>query len=356
MKILTVVGARPQFVKAAVLSRKISNTSGINEVLVHTGQHFDANMSDVFFQEMQIPTPQYNLNINGGTHGAMTGEMLSNVEEVLLKEKPDVLLVYGDTNSTLAGALSASKIHIPVAHVEAGLRSFNMDMPEEINRILTDRVSNYLFCPTQTAVDNLKNEAFPFKNQKVDLVGDIMYEAALFYDKLSEDKATVMEEQSLHADNYALVTVHRQENTDNLDNLKSIIGALNEINGGLRVVLPIHPRTRKIIEKNQIEVKFTMIDPIGYFDMIQLIKNSKLIFTDSGGLQKEAFFFNKFCVTMREQTEWVELVSGGYNILAGSDKHKIMDAFSTFSSKQNNFTHSYYGEGNTSDLILKALM
>lgn len=353
MKIVTVVGARPQFVKAAVLSRTIAKTDGIKEVIIHTGQHFDTNMSDIFFEEMKIPKPNYRLQINGGSHGKMTGKMLSSIEEILQKENPDFLLVYGDTNSTLAGALAASKIHIPVAHVEAGLRSYNMKMPEEINRILTDRVSAFLFCPTQSAIENLQKEGFDLMQSKVELVGDIMYEAALFYEKESQSK--ILEELSLKENKYILGTIHRQENTNNLNNLKDIISTFNEINQEIQIVVPIHPRTRKLIEAEKLTTEFKLIEPIGYLDMIQLIKGANMIFTDSGGLQKEAYFFQKKCVTLREETEWIELVNNGFNILTGANSVKIKKAFQTFKTKPIEFDQKFYGKGNTSKLIINSL-
>ncbi len=315
-KIVTVVGARPQFVKAATLSRQFSRV-GVEEILVHTGQHFDTNMSDVFFEEMEIPKPNYQLDIHGVGHGAMTGRMLEGIEEILLKEKPNALLVYGDTNSTLAGALAGAKLHIPVIHVEAGLRSFNMEMPEEVNRILTDRISNLLLCPTDTAIQNLEREGF--ENFDITIVknGDVMQDAALFYSQKSNEKSTIL--KTLGLNKFILGTIHRQENTDNPKNLQGIVDALNEIHKQIPVVVPLHPRTKNILNEQQITTDFYPIDPIGYFDMISLLKNCEMVLTDSGGVQKEAFFFQKQCITMREQTEWVELVENGFNTLTGSD-------------------------------------
>jgi len=354
-KIVTVVGARPQFVKAAAVSRAISKTD-IKEIIVHTGQHFDSNMSNIFFEEMQIPTPDYNLEINGVGHGAMTGRMLEGIETVLEKEKPDCLLVYGDTNSTLAGALAAKKMDIPVAHIEAGLRSFNMKMPEEVNRILTDRISDFLFCPTQTAINNLNREGYENIDTNIILSGDVMQDAAIFYSAFSEEKSSVINDLKLQKERFVLSTIHRQENTDNLDNLKDIISALNKINNSIPVVLPLHPRTKNILEKNKIVANFTIIEPVGYFDMIELLKNCKLVMTDSGGLQKEAYFFKKHCITMRDQTEWVELIENGFNILTGANREKILKAFSEMSIKKSDFSINLYGGGNASEKIIDCLI
>jgi len=351
-RIITVVGARPQFVKAATLSRQFK-LAGIEELIIHTGQHFDANMSDVFFEEMEIPTPAYQLDIHGLTHGAMTGRMLEAIEAILLKEKPDGVLVYGDTNSTLAGALAASKLHIPVMHVEAGLRSFNMQMPEEINRILTDRISNVLFCPTDAAVANLKKEGF--ENMPVRIVknGDVMQDAAMFYAEKAQQKSDILKQAGLSE--FVLATIHRQENTDSPESLRNIITGLNEINRQIQVLVPIHPRTRKILAQLNIVPEFKMIDPVGYFDMILLLKNCELVITDSGGVQKEAFFFGKHCITLREQTEWVELVENGYNILTGSNVLKLKDAFEVLISKTSDFKMNLYGNGQAAQIAVSEI-
>lgn len=354
MKILTVIGARPQFVKAAVLSRIIDNRDGVEEILVHTGQHYDANMSDIFFEEMEIPLPKYNLDVNSLGHGAMTGRMLEKIEEVLNVEKPDVLLVYGDTNSTLAGALAAKKMHIPVAHVEAGLRSFNMQMPEEINRILTDRISDFLFCPTQAAIDNLKAEGFDnFENQYF-LSGDVMQDAALFYKNKANLNSQVL--HNIGDGPFVLCTIHRQENTDHPERLSSIINALNTINESTKVVMTVHPRTKKIMENSGLNIRFTCIDPVGYLDMILLLQKCQLVMTDSGGLQKEAYFFHKPCITLRDQTEWVELVENGFNRVVGVDSIKIQEAFAYFTSAQLNFEKELYGGGTAGEQILNTLL
>ncbi len=353
MKIVTVIGARPQFIKAAVVSRAIAAHKDIKEVIVHTGQHFDANMSDIFFEEMCIPKPDYNLNVNGLGHGAMTGQMLEKIEAVLLQEKPDWVLVYGDTNSTIAGALAAKKLHIKVAHVEAGLRSFNMDMPEEINRILTDRISDILFCPTETAVNNLKKEGYENINCRIVRNGDVMQDAALFYAGRAErPKADIPED-------FVLCSVHRAENTDDPERLRNIFSALEEISKTCRVVLPLHPRTKGKLsaigyDTNNSHILF--IEPIGYLEMVWMLKHCRLVMTDSGGLQKEAYFFDKYCITLRDETEWVELVKYGYNFLAGDDKGKIISLYNHISDKNNIEQKTpLYGNGNAGDLIVETL-
>lgn len=354
MKIVTIVGARPQFVKAAVLSREIAQTEGVEEILVHTGQHYDHNMSDIFFEEMEIPKPKYNLSVNGLDHGAMTGQMLEKIEEVLIKEEPDWVLVYGDTNSTIAGALAAKKKHIKVAHVEAGLRSFNMRMPEEVNRILTDRISDVLFTPTQTAVDNLKNEGYDNIDASIVLSGDVMQDAGIFYAKKSEEMAKLP--RDTFKGEFILCTLHRAENTDDIYRLKSIVEALNKIQEEIRIVMPLHPRTKKILESNNLKLNTEIIDPVGYFDMIELLKYCSLVMTDSGGLQKEAYFFRKNCVTMRDETEWVELVENGYNIVAGAESESILSAVSKMKSAETDYSKKLYGDGTAGRQILKSLM
>jgi UDP-GlcNAc3NAcA epimerase len=352
-KILTIVGARPQFIKAATVSREFQ-AKGVNEVLVHTGQHFDANMSDVFFREMEIPHPHYHLEINSLGHGAMTGRMIEKIEEVILKEKPDQLLVYGDTNSTLAGALAASKLHVPVVHVEAGLRSFDMKMPEEVNRILTDRISSVLFCPTQTAVNNLEREGFNNFNCSIELCGDVMYDAVLFYQKKARSHSTILNTTGLKTGNYAVVTLHRAENTNDPLRLKSILKALDEINLELPVILPLHPRTRNFITSLGIQTRLKLIDPVGYFDMLALLENCKMVFTDSGGLQKEAYFFKKFCLTLRDQTEWTELVEAGANEVVGADTNRILKAFRKNRDKEVS-AKELYGDGRAAAKIVALL-
>jgi len=352
MKITTVIGARPQFIKAATVSRELKK-AGITEVIIHTGQHFDANMSEVFFTEMDIPKPDYHLEINNLGHGAMTGRMLEKIEEVLLKEKPDSVLVYGDTNSTLAGSLAASKLNIPVAHVEAGLRSFDMNMPEEVNRILTDRISRWLFCPTQVAFDNLYKEGFKNFNCKVEQPGDVMYDAVLFYKQKAKENSTIIKKKKI-ANDFILATIHRAENTNDPERLISICKALNEIQKSVEVVLPLHPRTKAFLKTLKIKLDVKVIDPVGYFDMLSLLENCKLVLTDSGGLQKEAYFFNKFCITLRDQTEWTELVEVGANELAGANTEKIL---SLFRKNQNKTVpkENLYGDGSAAAKIVLSI-
>jgi UDP-GlcNAc3NAcA epimerase len=349
MKILTILGARPQFIKAGSVSREIAKHSNIQEIIVHTGQHYDANMSDIFFDEMKIPKPDYFLGIGGKSHGAMTGQMIEKIEEVALKEMPDWIMVYGDTNSTLAGAIVASKLHIKLAHIEAGLRSFNMKMPEEVNRILTDRVSNILFCPTDTAIENLQKEGFSNLDCKIIKSGDVMQDGAIFYKNLAVKPSCNIE------NNYILSTIHRAENTDDIHRLKAIIEALNEISREKQVILPLHPRTKNIIKQNDIQINFTIIDPIGYLEMVWLIDHCDLVMTDSGGLQKEAFFFEKPCITLRDETEWVELVENGFNTLVGANKEKILDTYHAQSFSLD-FNIDLYGGGQASKNIIENLL
>jgi len=356
MKIVTIVGARPQFVKAAALSREFKKHTNIEEVILHTGQHFDKNMSDVFFEEMQIPHPKYNLNINSLSHGAMTGRMLEEIENILILEKPDYLLVYGDTNSTLAGGLAAKKLHIKVVHIEAGLRSFNMAMPEEVNRILTDRISDILFCPTSTAIDNLEREGFSNFDSLIFNVGDVMQDAALFYEKQADQNSDILKHMHIKKNEYYLCTLHRAENTNNMDRLASIIKGLNNLPEKYQLVLPIHPRTKQLLNKFKLNTNIKIIAPVGYFDMIQLIKNSRLVITDSGGLQKEAYFFNKFCITTRDQTEWSELVSHGYNKIVGADAKKIIDGVECFESITFHKEIELYGGGLASQKIVSNII
>mgnify|MGYP005989780931 CR=1 FL=1 len=342
-KIVTILGARPQFVKAAVLSRIIKKHNEIEEVIVHTGQHYDVNMSAVFFSDMEIPEPTYNLDINGMSHGAMTGQMLEKIEEILLIEKPDVVVVYGDTNSTIAGALAAKKMHIKVVHVEAGLRSFNMQMPEEINRILTDRISDLLCCPTDTAINNLQAEGFNNLSFKIEKSGDIMKDAVEFYSKTSMQKSSIINDLELKSNQFVLATIHRQENTDDVHKLKSIFSALDEIHKEKRVVLPLHPRTKKKLNEVGVQTNIILIDPVGYFDMLELLKNCSLVITDSGGLQKEAFFNKKHCIIAREETEWVELVENGFAKIVGSDRMKTLAVFNEFKNSTLDFNVELYG-------------
>lgn len=342
-KIVTILGARPQFVKGAVLSRIIKKHNEFEEVIIHTGQHFDKNMSDVFFTEMQIPKPKYNLDINNLGHGAMTGKMLEKIEEILVEEKPNAIVVYGDTNSTIAGALAAKKLQIKVIHIEAGLRSFNMEMPEEVNRILTDRISDLLSCPTQVAINNLTNEGFLNLPVKIEKHGDIMKDAVQFYSKISEEKSSIIKELKLQHNEFVLATVHRQENTNSKEKLQEIFSSLEEIHKQKQVVLPLHPRTKKVLEKYGIQPKITFINPVGYFDMLELLKKCSLVVTDSGGLQKEAFFNKKHCIIAREETEWIELVDNGFASIVGSNKENFMKSYDNFTNSTASFNIDLYG-------------
>ena len=354
MKIVTVVGARPQFIKASVVSRAL----GESEVLVHTGQHYDANMSDVFFEELEIPRPSYNLGIGGGRHGAQTGKMLEALEAVFLDERPDFALVYGDTNSTLAGALAAAKLHLPVAHVEAGLRSFDRKMPEEVNRILTDHVSDILFTPTEAAVENLRREGL--SERGIHHVGDVMYDAALLFGQKAEEQSSIVAELGLTPGNFILATVHRAENTDNHERLRAIFGALSTISEECSIVLPLHPRTRDALAKAGIEAAesrgLTLIEPASYLDMVQLQRNARLIVTDSGGVQKEAFFHQVPCVTLRDTTEWVELVTMGWNRLAPpTGAHEVATAIAMALEQRPAPAESPYGGGRSAERIVEIL-
>lgn len=351
MKIVTIIGARPQFIKAAVISRVLKGRQNMQEVIIHTGQHFDANMSEIFFDEMEISKPDYNLNINGLSHGAMTGQMLDKIEEVLMKEKPDWVLVYGDTNSTLAGALAATKLHIKLAHVEAGLRSFNMSMPEEINRILTDRISDILFCPTQAAINNLNKEGYQNIGNKIINVGDVMQDAALFYAEKAKKPEVELPEK------FILSTIHRAENTDDSTAFKYIFEALEEIATETTVVLPLHPRTRNkldAINYDFVNSNIRFVKPVGYLEMVFLLKNCQFVMTDSGGLQKEAYFFKKRCLTLRNETEWIELVENGSNSLCGSNKENIISKYNVLKELGNVlFTEKLYGDGNAGEQIIR---
>jgi UDP-GlcNAc3NAcA epimerase len=335
-KIFTVVGARPQFIKASPVSHALAR-AGLTEILVHTGQHFDALMSDVFFDELAIPKPAYNLEVNSLGHGAMTGRMLEKLEEAMLAERPDMVLIYGDTNSTVAGALAAAKLHIPVAHVEAGLRSFNRRMPEEINRVMADHVSSLLFCPTQTAVSNLASEGV---TAGVHAVGDVMYDTTIAALRRAEGRSTILGTLGLSPKSYAVATIHRAENTDDEARFRAVMEWLANAAVSAEIVMPVHPRTRKLMAARQISPKgVRLIEPIGYLDMALLVNNAAHVYTDSGGLQKEAYFHRVPCVTLRDETEWVETVEAGWNRLwQGPDfgpRRDIPD----------------YGDGHSADLI-----
>ena len=347
-KIITILGARPQFIKAAVVSRALRSTPGVKEILIHTGQHFDPEMSDIFFKELNIPLPDHHLGISGGGHGAMTGAMLQKMEPLLQDIAPDWVLVYGDTNSTLAGALAASKLHIPVAHVEAGLRSFNRSMPEEINRVLTDHIAELLFAPTERAVRNLLHEGIP--EVRIQLVGDVMYDAAHYY----RDKAR-QPEGVVHDGGFILATVHRAENTDDPKRLSNIIGALNDIAADMPVIMPLHPRTRKILTDKGYDTQgIILLNPVGYLQMLWLLLHCRQVFTDSGGLQKEAYFFGKLCVTMRDETEWVELVDSGWNVLVGAKREDIVNAVLYAWDHAPRKVLSLYGHGDAGKRIAHA--
>jgi len=357
LKVVTIVGARPQFIKAAAVSRAMLERPGeIREVMVHTGQHHDTNMSQVFFDELQIPAPSYQLSVSGGGHGAMTGRMLVGIEDLLLKERPDWVLVYGDTNSTLAGTLAAVKLHVPVAHVEAGLRSFNLHMPEEINRVLCDRVSTLLLCPTQAAVDNLAREG---RVQGVHDVGDVMYDVALHYLDQAREQSRILERLGLTERGYALATCHRAENTDSADRLEAIFAALADIAEQLPVVLPLHPRTRMRLVEHGLEHylrRLSVVEPLPFLDMVALEQAAKVILTDSGGVQKEAFFYQVPCITLRDETEWVETVELGGNRLVGASHEQIVSAWSHVMQSPGVVQGMPYGNGQASNLVVQALL
>jgi UDP-GlcNAc3NAcA epimerase len=363
MKILTIVGARPQFIKAAMVSRAIveHNQQGayppVVEEIIHTGQHYDENMSDIFFNQLQISEPAVNLHAGKGMHGEMTGRMLNQIEKEIVKREPDWVLVYGDTNSTLAGALAAAKLNVPVAHVEAGLRSFNKRMPEEINRILTDHVSSLMFCPTQAAAANLANEGII---RGVHHVGDVMYDAALMFEKIADKKSNILQKLGLTEKSYILSTVHRQENTDARDRLENILRALVAIaTSECRLVLPLHPRTKRYIDKFKLwpvickNKNAMIIEPVSFLDMVQLENKAKVIMTDSGGVQKEAYFHQVPCITLRDESEWIETITAGWNQVAGADFDSILRSFKMVKTGVGIFD---YGNGDASNRILDCLV
>jgi UDP-GlcNAc3NAcA epimerase len=377
LKIVTVIGARPQIIKAAALSRAIKNkySSAIQEVIVHTGQHYDANMSQVFFDELGIPAPDYNLNVGSGNHGKQTAVMLTGIEEILLKEKPDAIVLYGDTNSTLAGAIAASKIHVPVVHIEAGLRSHNKAMPEEVNRILCDHVSTFLFSPTKTGFENLIKEGFdkdvkePYNtdNPKIYHCGDVMYDNSLYFSNVSETKTDILTKLNLPKNNFILATIHRNNNTDEPERLNALFKTLQDLSDkhAIEVILPLHPRTAKLLETNlskdlfariKSNSKFRIIEPASFLEMIALEKNCKLVMTDSGGVQKEAFYFEKPCVILRSETEWVELVECGAAIVADADEEKIKSAFEKLNAKTDLKFPKLYGDGKAAEFICGELV
>ncbi len=362
MKIATVVGARPQFIKAAVVSRALRSSPGMEEILIHTGQHYDENMSDVFFEELEIPRPDHHLGVGSGSHGAQTGRMLQEIEKVFTAEEPDWALVYGDTNSTLAGALVAAKLHVPVAHVEAGLRSFNRRMPEEINRVLADHASDILFAPTETAVENLRREGIV--GDKVRPVGDVMYDAALYYAEKANERSRVLSELGIEPEGYVLATVHRAENTDDPANLRAIVEGLSMVVEKRPVVLPLHPRTHAALTREGLfeiaSERIMLVDPVGYLDMVMLEKRACVIATDSGGIQKEAFFHGVPCVTLREETEWVETVALGWNVCVppttGSAIYEEIGRRLAFSGgPDSTWADAPYGDGDAGLLIAGSL-
>ena len=372
MKIVTIIGARPQIIKAAALSRAIKNkySSQIKEVIVHTGQHYDANMSQIFFDELGIPAPDYNLNVGSGGHGSQTANMIIGIEEILVKEKPNGIVLYGDTNSTLAGALAAIKIHVPVIHIEAGLRSFNKAMPEEVNRIMCDHISSFLFTPTKTGLINLIKEGFdvgtmpPYNanNPKIYHCGDVMYDNSLYFSEVAESKTTILDKLKLQKNNFILATIHRNNNTDEPKRLNALFKALNDISikNKINVVLPLHPRTAKLLETNlskeiynaiKTNSQFKITEPASFLEMVALEKNCKLVMTDSGGVQKEAFYFEKPCVILRPETEWVELVKCGAAIVADANEEKIKNAYDTLIAKSDFEFPKYYGNGKAAEFI-----
>lgn len=355
MKIVTIVGARPQFVKASCLSRLLKKEKDITEVIVHTGQHFDFNMSSSFFDELDIPQPKYNLDVHSLSHGAMTGRMIEKIEEILVKEKPNVVIVYGDTDSTLAGALATIKLHIPVCHIEAGMRSYNMNMPEEINRILTDHISIVLFCSSESAKDILERENV---RHNVFVVGDIMYDSFLYVqNKILPESLIGL---PCKPKTYCLLTLHREENTNDIEKLKTIFKDLSEVGKKYDqvFVFPVHPRLKTIITediKKEFSEQIKFIDPVSYIDMIGLEKYSKIILTDSGGVQKESYWNEVPCITLRDETEWIELVDAGVNITTGLHRSKILDSFEHFIHNEINFPKDLYGDGNSAKKILDVL-
>ncbi|MES2591070.1 MAG: UDP-N-acetylglucosamine 2-epimerase (non-hydrolyzing) [Bacteroidota bacterium] len=377
LKILTIIGARPQIIKAAALSRAIKNkfTSELLEIIVHTGQHYDENMSKVFFDELDIPQPDYNLNTGSGNHGKQTASMIEGIENILLKEKPNCIVLYGDTNSTLAGAIAASKIQVPVIHIEAGLRSFNKAMPEEINRIMCDHVSTLLFSPTKSGYTNLLKEGFKennqppysFDNAKIYHCGDVMYDNSLYFSAVAEQKTTVLQDNKLQENNFILTTIHRNNNTDEPLRLNAIFSSLLKIatENKIIVVLPLHPRTAKLLPANLSEELYSkiknsdyikIIPPVSFLEMIALEKNAALVMTDSGGVQKEAFFFKKPCIIFRSETEWIELVNCGSARIADANETQINEAYSHFSTVQNLQFPELFGDGKAAEFICAEIL
>ena len=375
MKIVTVIGARPQIIKAAALSRAIRNhySNQIQEVIVHTGQHYDENMSQVFFDELDIPRPDYNLHVGSASHGVQTARMTEGIEAILIKECPDFLVLYGDTNSTLAGAVAAAKIHVPIVHIEAGLRSFNKAMPEEINRIVCDHCSTLLFSPTKAGFENLKREGFPIDNEppytidnpKVYHCGDIMYDNSLHFADIAEAKTDIIQRLELTGKPFILATIHRDSNTDQPERLNAIFNALIRLSNECQVVLPLHPRTAKLLKTNLDGEKqaqlfnnpsISLIPPVSFLEMIALERHARLVMTDSGGVQKEAYFFQKPCIILRPETEWVEIVQTGNAILADADESRIMQAWQHFQSNPPTTFPEIFGDGHAAEFMLKMML
>ena len=375
MKIVTIIGARPQIIKAAALSRAIRNhyADTIREIIVHTGQHYDENMSQVFFDELQIPRPDYNLHVGSASHGVQTARMTEGIEEILLKEKPDFIVLYGDTNSTLAGAVAAAKIHVPIVHIEAGLRSFNKSMPEEINRIVCDHCSTLLFSPTKAGYDNLKREGFPMDNEgpytidnpKVYHCGDIMYDNSLYFSTIASQKTDIIKRMGLNAKPFVLSTIHRDSNTDQPQRLTAIFESIIEVAKEVAVVLPLHPRTAKLLKTNlsteSQELLFNsenikLIPPVSFLEMIELERNAMLIMTDSGGVQKESYFFRKPCIILRPETEWIEIVETGAAVLVDADKTRILNAWKQFKDNAIDSFPPIFGDGHAAEFMLEQML
>ena len=377
IKIVTIIGARPQIIKAAAVNRIIRNkfSDRISEIIIHTGQHYDENMSKIFFKELNIPKPDYNLNVGSGRHGKQIASMLTGIEDILSDEKPDFVVLYGDTNSTLAGSIVASKIHIPIAHIEAGLRSFNKSMPEEINRITCDHASTLLFSPTLTGYNNLINEGFkaytkpPYTadNPYIYHCGDVMYDNSIYFADIAEKKSTILKNLEIFPDNYILVTIHRDNNTDNPERLNAIFKALNQIalKDNIKLVLPLHPRTLKMLNHNLCDELYKSINqnphihvlnPVSFLDMIILEKNARLIITDSGGVQKEAYFFEKPCIILRSETEWKEIVENNAAIIANADIDKILGAYEYFKAAHSISYPLLFGDGHAAEFISNEIL
>ena len=388
MKLVTIIGARPQIIKAAALSRAIKTyyADHIQEIIVHTGQHYDDNMSQVFFDELGIPHPDYNLHVGSASHGVQTARMTEGIEEILLKEKPDFIVLYGDTNSTLAGAVAAAKIHVPIVHIEAGLRSFNKAMPEEINRIVCDHCSTLLFTPTKTGLENLKREGFPvdesgpstlrqaqgptttvptINNPKVYHCGDIMYDNSLYFSDIAEEKTDIIKRLSLNDKPYILATIHRDTNTDHPERLSAIFRSIIKLSEECQVVLPLHPRTAKLLKTNLDETlqkqifscqNIKLIPPVSFLEMIALERHALLVMTDSGGVQKEAYFFKKPCIILRPETEWVEIVETGNAVLADADEGRIMQAWQHFKGSPPTVFPEIFGDGHAAEFMLEKML